>query len=411
MNQIVTNFSDQDLYSWSVGLFWLNHFPELRLEYKFIDRNETIYPEGFADRLMEQVQGLDGLKMTPEEIGGLKYFTHSYFPSWYYVFLQGLELRAYEVKFWQDEAGHLEGKIEGPAWRVVFWEQILLATISEMWHTERGDNPRYYLNAEAAYARLKAARLIAAGCNFSDMGTRRRFSKEHHLTILKEACEAQEEHNRHSQRPGAFVGTSNLMYAIQLKKSGYPWIKCIGTMSHQVISVCAAIYGPREANKIAMTKWYESYKGNLGIYLPDCLGTDAFYLNFSKENAKLYDGIRIDSGDNISELEKALEAYQKLGVDPGQKSIVFSNGLNIDTAIDIHKGVAGRMKDSYGLGTVLTCDLADKTIPASNIVIKAVGCQLTVNTPKVPCVKISCDPGKATGDKETIEAYLTLLKK
>ena len=68
MERIIEKFSDQDLYSWSVGLFYLNHFSELVLEYTFIDRNNTVYPEGFAKRLMREIWKLDGLNMTDEEI-------------------------------------------------------------------------------------------------------------------------------------------------------------------------------------------------------------------------------------------------------------------------------------------------------------------------------------------------------
>ena len=120
--QIVTDFSDQDLYSWSVCLFYLNHFPNMSLRYEFIDRNKIVYPEGFIDKLNEQIKGMDGLKMKDWEIEGLKTFTSSYFPSWFYIFLQGLELKSDEVNMWIAEDGTLHGTIEGPAWRTVFWE-------------------------------------------------------------------------------------------------------------------------------------------------------------------------------------------------------------------------------------------------------------------------------------------------
>lgn len=404
--QIVTNFSDQDLYSWSVCLFYLNHFPNMNLRYDFIDRNKTVYPEGFLEKLNEQIKGMDGLKMTREEIEGLKHFTSTYFPSWFYIFLEGLELKSDEVKMWIEEDGTLHGTIEGPAWRTVFWEQLLLATISELYHREIGDFEFYDLNTETSFTKSKGALLMSNGCNFCDMGTRRRFSKEHHKMVVETLCESYDTSD--INKSGKFMGTSNLWLAIKLKEK-YPWIKCIGTMSHQVISVCAAVFGPREANKIAMQKWYESYKGNLGIYLFDCLGEKAFYNNFSRENAKLWDGYRIDSGDNLDQFEKLHKRLLEFRMDPSKIGCVFSNGLKVWDSIDIHSKIGGAMMDSYGIGTELTCGMQDSRIKPCNMVIKATGCQLTPKSEWLNCIKLSCDEGKACGDPDTVKAYRTLI--
>lgn len=403
--QIVTDFSDQDLYSWSVCLFYLNHFPNMNLRYEFIDRNKTVYPEGFLEKLNEQIKGMDGLKMKDWEIDGLRQFTNTYFPSWFYTFLKGLELKSDEVNMYIKEDGTLHGTIEGPAWRVVFWEQLLLATISELYHREIGDSQYYDVNTESSFTRTKGDLLMSNGCNFCDMGTRRRFSKEHHEMVMETLCKTHEESVK---KPGKFIGTSNLYLAIKYKKR-YPWIKCIGTMSHQAISVCAAVYGPREANKIAMQKWYESYKGNLGIYLYDCLGEKAFYNNFSRENAKLWDGYRVDSGDNLDQFRKLYGKLLEFRVDPSKIGIVFSNGLKVYDAIDIHAKVAGSMMDSYGIGTELTCGMQDTRIKPCNMVIKATGCQLTPKSEWLNCIKLSCDEGKACGDQRTVEAYKSLI--
>ena len=405
MKQIVTDFSDQDLYSWSVCLFYLNHFPNMTLRYEFIDRNKTVYPEGFIDKLNEQIKGMNGLKMKDWEIEGLKEFTSTYFPSWFYTFLEGLKLDSSEVKMWQNTDGTLHGTIEGPAWRTVFWEQLLLATVSELYHQEIGDQEYYNLNTESSFTKNKASLLITHGCNFCDMGTRRRFSREHHKMVVETLCETYEDE---TQKLGKFIGTSNLWLAITLKKK-YPWIKCIGTMSHQMISVCAAVYGPREANKIAMQKWYESYKGNLGIYLYDCLGEKAFYDNFSREDAKLWDGYRIDSGDNLDQFRKLYKRLLQFKMDPSNIGCVFSNGLKIWDAIEIHSKISGSMNDSYGIGTDLTCGMQDTRIKPCNMVIKATGCKLTPNSDWLNCIKLSCDSGKACGDQKTVEAYKTLI--
>lgn len=404
--QIITHFSDQDLYSWSVGLVYLQHFPNMYLEYEFIDRNNTVYPDGFAQEVMDQVRLIDGLKMTDREIFNLSYFTKSYFPSWFYVFLKGLELRYSDVQFWQDQAGHLHGKVSGHAWRTVYWEQLLLAIISELWHFSKGEHEIYSLKDEVEFARNKVETLIKGGVKFCDMGTRRRFSKEHHEMVVDEMRRRAIE----LDGPGEFFGTSNLWLASKYISDHQNPFKCIGTMSHQFISVCAAFYGPLEANKVAMKKWYETYYGHLGCFLPDCLGTDAFYKNFSKEDAKLWGSLRIDSGDNYEEFMKVRDCYAGFGIDPATRGVVFSNGLNIETALELHRKVNGEMQDTYGLGTILTCGMSNPGIKNANIVIKAVKAKLTDRREWENCVKLSCDSSKATGDKETVLAYKTLLR-
>ena len=120
--------------------------------------------------------------------------------------------------------------------------------------------------------------------------------------------------------------------------------------------------------------------------------------------AKMFDGIRIDSGDEREETEKMIEKYNSLGIDPRTKSIVYSNALTIDKAIDLHKWLAGRMKDSYGIGTHLMADVINsetkEKFPYSNIVIKLVGMRITENRKWLDCIKLSNDNGKTLGNPE-----------
>lgn len=399
--QIITQFSDQDLYSFTVGLFYLTNFSESIGEYSFVDRNKTKYPPGFAAQVMEQVQLMDGLSPTEEEIKFLKERCGSYMYSWFFVFLRGLSLHANEVSFWQTEEGYLEGRIQGPLWRTIYWEQPLLAIVSELVHqSDTIEEEREYT---ASYNR--AAKMIQAGVDFSDMGTRRRFSKKHHEQVVLASCRAQQDSGKKNGTEG-FVGTSNVWLAMRFEKE-FPWLKCIGTMSHQMISAIAAIYGPREANYEAIERWNKLYRGEMGTYLFDCLGSDVFLANFSKQHAKLLDGYRVDSGDNMEEFDKIYNKILSFKLDPIKRHIIFSNGLQPEEAIAIHRNVAGRMKDSYGIGTSLTCNLPG--VKPSNIVIKLTGLQLTPRHPKVHCIKLSSSKGKATGDPATITAYRTIL--
>jgi nicotinic acid phosphoribosyltransferase len=139
-----------------------------------------------------------------------------------------------------------------------------------------------------------------------------------------------------------------------------------------------AMYGYSNANYLALTNWADVYDGDLGIALSDTYTSDVFFKNFSKRLAKLYDGVRQDSGDPFKFISKATKRYRELGVDPSTKTIVFSDALTMDKAVEIKNNCQGRIKCSFGIGTHLTNDVELK--PA-NIVMKLTSCQINKNNP------------------------------
>ena len=54
MKQIITHFTDTDLYTFSVCLAVLENFPRAHVSYEFFDRNSEAFPDGFADELNKQ---------------------------------------------------------------------------------------------------------------------------------------------------------------------------------------------------------------------------------------------------------------------------------------------------------------------------------------------------------------------
>jgi nicotinate phosphoribosyltransferase len=119
--------------------------------------------------------------------------------------------------------------------------------------------------------------------------------------------------------------------------------------------------------------------------------------------AMMYKGLRVDSGVEEEQTEKIINKYKGLGINPATKQVVFSNGLDIRRAIEIHRYVAGRVQDSYGMGTFLTCDV--EGCEPMNIVLKLTRSRITENREWHDCVKLSCDKGKTLGDAEKC-AYL-----
>ena len=85
----------------------------------------------------------------------------------------------------------------------------------------------------------------------------------------------------------------------------------------------------------------------------------------------------MDSGDNLEQLEKICRKYRDLGLDPSTKQVVFSNALSEESAIELHRAVAGRVHDSYGIGTSISADGGAWGISPSNIVIKLLGVKMT----------------------------------
>jgi nicotinate phosphoribosyltransferase len=57
------------------------------------------------------------------------------------------------------------------------------------------------------------------------------------------------------------------------------------------------------------------------------------------ERAKRWRGLRQDSGDPIQYISKAQAIYEQLGIDHRTKVIVFSDGLDVESALKIKKEV------------------------------------------------------------------------
>ena len=218
----------------------------------------------------------------------------------------------------------------------------------------------------------------------ADFGTRRRFSyrvQEEVVNVLKHDF------------PGRFVGTSNVHLARELD------MKPLGTMAHEWIMAHQQL-GPRliDSQIAALDCWVREYRGLLGIALTDCITTDAFLSDFDLYFAKLFDGLRHDSGDPLLWAEKAIAHYQRLGIDPKTRQLIFSDGLDLARALELHRALIGRSNPSFGIGTGLTCDIPG--VEPTNMVIKMTACN------GQPVAKISDSPGKTMCRDEAFVSYM-----
>ncbi|MBR1818549.1 MAG: nicotinate phosphoribosyltransferase, partial [Neisseriaceae bacterium] len=217
----------------------------------------------------------------------------------------------------------------------------------------------------------------------SDFGTRRRYTFAWQKQVLEVLHEAS---------PAIFRGTSNVHLAKELG------LVPIGTMAHEFMqSFQSQNVRLRDFQKAALESWVQEYRGDLGVALTDTVGMDAFLQDFDLYFAKLFDGLRHDSGDPYEWGEKAYQHYKKLRIDTKTKSLTFSDGLNLQKAWDLYQYFKDRFKPNFGIGTNLTNDMGHTPL---NIVLKLVSC----NGQSV--AKISDSPGKIMTTDKTFLAYL-----
>ena len=392
MRQIINHFTDNDAYTFSCQYYVLQTYPRAEVEYTFFDRNKTRYPKGFGELVKEQLGLMPHVMITSEEIAFMKRKMY-YLPEWYFTFLRGYRFNPHEVSVSQDEEGHLDISVRGKWYSTIMWEMPILSIVSELMHTLRGEIERYDPKNEHERAVRKTKEILRNGIVLGDMGTRRRLSFDHHDMVIRTMKEVYEhegydEDGVHYPWTGRFTGTSNVYFAM---KYG---LTPIGTMSHQLIEFEENVSGVFECNFNVMRKFSDVY---------DCFGDRVFFNNLSKRMAMMFVGLRVDSGIEEEQTEKIIEKYKSLGIDPSTKQVVFSNGLNIKRAIELHRFVDGRMQDSYGMGTFLTCDVAN--CEPMNIVVKLTRSRITENREWHDCVKLSCDKGKTLGNPEKC-AYL-----
>jgi nicotinate phosphoribosyltransferase len=235
-----------------------------------------------------------------------------------------------------------------------------------------------------------------ADLKIADYGTRRRFSRDWHEEVLRMLADrlgaVTSPPARGLSKPPQFAGTSNVLYAMKLG------LIPLGTMAHEYLQACQAL-GPRlrDSQVFGFEVWAKEYRGDLGIALSDVYGMSAFLRDFDLYFCKLFDGARHDSGDPFQWGERMLAHYAANRVDPGTKTLIFSDSLTVPRTIELYRQFRGRCQLAFGIGTNLTNDLGHEPL---QIVIKMVACN------DQPVAKLSDTPGKGMCEDERYLAYL-----
>jgi nicotinate phosphoribosyltransferase len=371
----IMSILDNDLYKFTMQKAVLDCFPGVEVEYQFFNRNPAhIFTDEFHDKLWAKLKEMEELRLKDEEYAFLQEKV-SFLGEPYLKWLKDYRYDPSCIKT-KIVDGKLDLRFKGTWEQRILWEVPLMALISECFFPILP--PRQFLDYEQRTIE-KGYVLSLNDVNFTDFGTRRRrtFSLQDMVVTL---------FSRHCGHK--FKGTSNVYLAMKHK------VKPLGTMAHEWIMGISALEGLRHANRYAMKHWSNSYKGNLGTALPDTFGTEAFFEDFDSYYARLFDSIRHDSGDPYVFGDRCIKHYNSLGINPMHKSLIFSDGLNVDKAINIKNYFQGKINTSFGIGTHFTNDVPDS--PAMNMVIKMIMCN------GIPVVKLSDTPSKAIGDKDAL---------
>lgn len=400
IDPIVRSLIDTDFYKLLMCQSVLRNKPDTVVRFSLINRTTRIPLANLIDEgeLREQLDHVRSLSLSRGESTWLRgntfYGKRQMFSPSFMEWFETLRLPPYELERKGDQ---YELTFEGKWPEVMLWEIPALAILMELRSravlATMGKFELQVLYARAMtrlWEKVESLRQID-GLKIADFGSRRR-----HSFLWQDWCvQAMIE-----GLGDAFVGTSNCRIAMRRD------IEAIGTNAHELPMVYSALAETdaelAEAPYRVLADWHEEHSGNLRIILPDTYGTDGF-LKRAPDWLAGWTGIRIDSGDPATGAETAIRWWKERGEDPTQKLVIFSDGLDVDKIAELHRQFAGRVKVSFGWGTLLTNDfrgfVKDDALAPFSLVCKAVAANGR------PTVKLSDNPNKAMGPTDQIERY------
>lgn len=341
----------------------LDHYPDAVVVYRFKTRNpkRDVFTKEAFDALVVKINAMEDVVLTDEEEQWLLANT-PYLKPPFVAALKKFRFRPREqVKMSLTPEGIVDVDVTGRWVDTILYEVPILAMISETFfeHIET-DWDYFHPVDQRELARKKIQELFNNDIYFSDFGTRRRRSYRAHETMVRELAKSHFKELKESGKPFSHAsGTSNVHFARLYN------LRPVGTVAHEWTMALSALEpetGLKHANHQALTKWAETYAGpDFRIALSDTFGVDAFLEDFDLKLATEYRGTRQDSGDPEVYTDKVVNHYKKLGIDPAEKVIVFSDALNIPKCIKYKKYADAKgIESRFGIGTNLTNDFKFK---------------------------------------------------
>ncbi len=400
IDPIVRSLIDTDFYKLLMCQSVFRNRPDTSVTFSLINRSHNIRLAELVDvgELREQLDHIRTLRLSRGEStflrGNTFYGKRQMFRPDFMEWFEQLQLPPYHL---EKRAGQYVLTFEGKWPEVMMWEIPALAVLMELrsravlQHMGRFELQVLYARAMTKlWEKVEALRAIP-GLRIADFGTRRRHSfmwQDWCVQALQEGLE------------GKFAGTSNCLIAMRRE------VEAIGTNAHELPMVYAALANSdaelAEAPYRVLQDWHEEHDGNLRIILPDTYGTAGFLERAPDWLAK-WTGIRIDSGDPATGAEIAIRWWQSRGEDPKQKLVIFSDGLDVGSIAALQAQFAGRVKVSFGWGTLLTNDFRG-LVPGGALDPFSLVCK-AVSADGRPTVKLSDNPNKAVGPKAEVARY------
>lgn len=382
-----------DYYKATMGQVEFQQHPDAEVTFELKNRavtqlSEFVSPAQLQSRLANLRDGWQ-----PDEIAYLAGLQNqdgtAQFTPEYLDFLADNALPPVDISL--DNAGELAVTTTGPWPLVTFWETVVMSELNELYFAnklaaEGSSLEELYTEGDRRLDEKIATLKDRPDIKFSDFGTRRRFSYDWQRHVVERIA---------TELPDNFIGTSNIYLADELG------LRPTGTFAHELPMVYAALAdkdgeNPLDGHNRVLQDWERRYHGDLSTALTDTFTTDFFFTDFTPEQAERWKSLRHDSGDPIEFGDRVIDFYENLDIDPKEKTIVFSDGLDIDTIIELADYFKDRINVIFGWGTTLTNDLGVK---ANNFVMKA------VNVDGMPTVKLSDAEGKHTGPEYKIDLY------
>ncbi|ANQ57984.1 nicotinate phosphoribosyltransferase [Vibrio parahaemolyticus] len=387
-SRIIQSALDFDVYKVNMMSAVAALYPDAMVSYKFIVRSEEDLSE-LLPEVKAEVLKLQDVRFTEDEIAYMKrvapYLKPEFVEALRHFRFNPQSDVSFHNKTMLDGSSQLRITINGLWKETILYETIIMSIVSEVRSRQRwSDIPfeqfQTVLEDKVRYLKAELERRNITNFKFADMSTRRRFSFQAQRTMLEYLSK---------ELPQCLTGTSNYHLARELD------LTPIGTVAHEWFMGHQALVNVRDSQKIALQRWQKMFNGALGIALTDTIGIDAFLKDFDEELSHAYVGVRHDSGCPFTWGEKMIAHYESLGIDPMTKTLVFTDGLNFEQALDICEHFQGRVQVSFGIGTSLANDMGNyvndqgEAYQPLSIVIKMVTCNGS------PVAKISDEPEKA----------------
>lgn len=395
MNTERTTYLSQglDYYKATMSQSEFEHHPEAVVTFELKNRGANLLSEYVEPKELNERLGALRRGWTPEELAYLAGLQNqdgnAQFSEAYLDYLADSPLPVVTVGL--NERGDIAAKTQGEWPLVTFWETVVMSELNELYFdnklkAEGSSLEELYTEGNRRLNEKIEILKDRPDIRFADFGTRRRFSYGWHKHVVERVAK---------ELPENFIGTSNIYLAHTLG------LAPIGTYAHELPMVYASLAekegrNPLEGHREMLNDWHNTYRGDLSTALTDTFTSEFFFADFTQEQAEAWKGLRHDSGDPVEFGEQVIAFYEQYNIEPRDKTIVFSDGLDIETIVILADHFKDRINIVFGWGTTLTNDLGIKT---NNIVMKA------VEVDGVGTVKLSDNVGKHTGDDKAIERY------